>query len=128
MTDDRQVVLELGKVTKLTALSGAAGDRTAYYVLRLTRMQLAGDQNLVIQVETQDAHSDPNVVLSFTSPEPDSSEDSAVVCTAEGRDTCTVASTKLKEVLARMGEIGVINVFVGIECAEKCRYQVRPTL
>jgi hypothetical protein len=79
-------------------------------------------------VETQDAHSDPNVFLSFTSPEPDSAENSAVVCSAAGRDTCTVASGQLKEVLARMGDIGVINVFVGIECAEKCRYQVRPKL
>jgi hypothetical protein len=34
----RQVALRLGKVTKLTALSGAAGDRMAYYVLPLTRL------------------------------------------------------------------------------------------
>jgi len=34
----RQKALTLGKVTELTALSGAAGDRMAYYELRLTRV------------------------------------------------------------------------------------------
>lgn len=124
----RQGALQLGKVTALAALTGSAGDRMAFYVLRLTRDELADDKNLIIQVETQEAHSDPNVFLSFTSPEPDSAESSEVACTAEGRDTCTIASGQLKNVLARLGDIGVINVFVGIECTEKCRYQIHPTL
>lgn len=113
-------VLTLDQLTKVVELSGGDQDQTRFYSLKLRNRD--DEDNLIVKLLTDDPFSDPDIYISFSNHNPDSSSYD-FYCGSEGRDTCTVSSSFIKEHLQSDQK-----VYIGIRCSKQCRYRLNSQL
>lgn len=76
-----------------------------------------GTEHLVFKVMADSYKSDPDVFISKTNAQPNSSKNAEWFCVRDGSETCVIHN----------GQFAVGDtLYIGVKCVEECSYKLRP--